>query len=964
MTKKSSFLSLVANDLLQRFGNDLSPLTIIFPGRRARLFFNNYLYQISNTPVWAPRYLTIEELFHQQSILSPGDDIRLICQLYEVYKNVFTAETGKPFTETLDEFFFFGEILLKDFNDVDKNLVNARSLFSNLQDLDQLKDDFTHLNESQLEALLRYFRQTFYGETPLKNAFWSIWNILGKIYISFQEKLKGLGVGYEGMIMRSVIEDENITFPGKQYVFIGFNVLSKCEEALFRKLKDRSLFYWDVDSYYLKEKEHGVNEAGKFIKENIRKFGSALDPALSDNHFSSPDKKFTIISSPSESGQAAYISKWIDQLNVPKEFTAPDSAIVLCNEAILPVVMHSIPFGKVENINITMGFPITQAPICSFLHVLTEMQTKGYSETSGAFRYKYVLPVLRHPYTKMILPDSKEIEDTLIRGNIFFPTLEILKNPVLFSYKITTSDLALYLLTLVTEIGKSYENKGEETYDVYAGFYRESVFRAYQVINRLYGLLISNELSINKTTFLRLLKKIFSSTRIPFHGEPVRGLQIMGMLETRALDFKNLLLLSVNEEFIPGSTNDDSFIPQFLRKYLELSTVEHQDSVYAYYFYRLLQRAEHITLIYNTDKSRSGKAEMSRFLLQLMTDSSLTIEKRNLSATIKPLQTGSIQIQKDKPVLEKIKDLYDIHFNPRARSLSPSALNVFIDCSFKFYLQYIEGIKPPTELSDELDSSVFGTIFHRAAELLYREIGRIKDSSQFKPFLVKKELLEPYTKNHRLDKLLLKAFSEIYFKGRIVDPNRFNGEQLINFRVIRHMLKRLVEFDRKKAPFFVYGLEYSVYTVFKSDTEQAAIRVGGIIDRLEEKDGIIYIVDYKTSGVPKKYNSMEELVIQKDLRASHIFQIFTYASVLFKNGNLKKPISPSLLYLQEAGKDDYSSVISYNKEPILDFELLYEDFISIFRSKISEIFNPRFPFSQTSATSNCTYCDFKNLCNR
>lgn len=957
------FLSLVAEDLISRFGPDLSQVTVVFPSRRARLFFNNYLFSHAKVPVWAPRYLSIDELFEQASELRPADPIKLVCELYKIYIEVYNSYASIPSQETLDEFYFFGEILLKDFDDIDKNLANAKSLFSNLEDLDQLRDDFSHLNESQIEALIRYFKHAFQGETSLKTAFWSVWNILGKVYFSYKQKLKNEGISFPGMLMRSVIENEESMFPSEHYVFAGFNVLSKCEKELFKRLRDKASYYWDYDFYYLGDDDGFQTEAGRYIRQNLRTFKSPL-PSENFDNLLSPDKTIKIIASASESGQSSYISPWIDSLNKP-DFKDPDSVIVLSNENILPVVMHAIPPEKVRDVNVTMGFPINHSPICSFLQVLTEMQVKGYSESGKTFRYKYVLPVLRHPYTKAIFPEAQEVEETLIHNNIFFPAPDILRDKTLFSYAKTTEDLAAYLLKLIELVGKTYEGE-EENMDIYNGLYQESVFRAYQAINRLYGLLQTKELEIEKTTFLRLMKKLFSSIKIPFHGEPVKGLQVMGVLETRALDFKNLIILSVNEGFMPGSDTDNTFIPQFLRKHFGLNTVDHQDSVYAYYFYRLIQRAENITLVYNTDKTQTGKAEISRFLLQMLVDPKITVERYSLQATIKPLQSQAIEVPKSEALIDKIKSAYDLNTNPEARSLSPSALNIFIDCSLRFYLQYIEGLQVKDELTDELDSSVFGTIFHRSAEMLYREIGGIKkDEMYFKPFLVKREYLDFYNKNqHRLNAIVSAAFSAEYFKGREINPKQYNGEQLINFRVIRHMLKRLIDFDARQTPFYIYGLERKVYANFGLNDDTILLKVGGIIDRLEEKDGAVRIVDYKTGGTAKPYKALKDLVIQKDTRASHIFQTFTYALVLEKDNQIEQKIVPSLIYMQDAGKENYSPVILYEKEDITDFRELSPVFEEVFKEKISELFNSEIPFTQTTASSKCTYCDFKDLCNR
>jgi hypothetical protein len=308
---------------------------------------------------------------------------------------------------------------------------------------------------------------------------------------------------------------------------------------------------------------------------------------------------------------------------------------------------------------------------------------------------------------------------------------------------------------------------------------------------------------------------------------------------------------------------------------------------------------------------------------------------------------------------------YNSNLNPEATRLSPTALNTFINCSFKFYQQYIEGLKSREELSDELDNSVFGSIFHRAAEYLYKEIGHIpKEAKNFTPFTVYKEHFVPYLQTpHRIEKIVNRAFGREYFRGKPVELKDFNGKQLINYKIICHIVKRLIEFDSRRTPFTLHGLEYPVSSGFMLGNG-VKLKIGGIIDRLEEKDGCFYISDYKTGGKGKTYKTLEDLFIAKDNRASHIFQTFVYASALLQKENFDLPIIPALVYMQEAGKEDYSPVIQYNKVPISDFKELNPEFESLLKQTIDELFNPSVPFQQTEITGICEYCDFKEMCGR
>lgn len=937
------FLNLVAQDLISRFGTNLSDIIVVFPGIRAKLFLNNYLYQHAKTSLLSPQYKTIESLFKESSSLQISDEILLITELYKTYSQVHNNHSKESFTESLDDFFFFGEMLLNDFDEIDKNNVNAKLLFENLQDLNALRDNFPHLSENQIQALIHRFKCAFQKNTLLQNKFLNIWNILGEIYTSFKARLRENNISYLGMLMKQVIENTENLFKEKHYAFVGFNALNKCEEQLFERLKEKSSFYWDYDKYYIE------TEAGKFIKRNIRKFNSSLPPQQFDV-FLHADKNFTFLNSFSESGQSAVIPQWIDSLQKESSFTKPDSAIILCNEAILPTIIHTIPFNKVENVNITMGFPIMQTAISGFLQILIEMQTNGYRSSDKSFGYKYALPVLRHPYTILIFPKAPEVEKNLIKNNILSPTLTELQDKILFTYTPDTLSLIQYLLNIIQKIKQFHKN---ENANIYAGLYQESILRSQLVINRLYEVLSTENLNINKTTFFRLFKKYFSKIRISFNGEPIQGLQIMEVLETRTLDFNNLLIFNANEGYLPGNKNENTFIPQFLRKHFEMNIVEHQGSIYAYHFYRLITRAKNITLTYTTNKTQTGKAEISRFLLQLLVDTRLknNIKRFALQTSIIPIPPQHITIDKDKILLEKIKNKYDLNTNIQAKALSPTALTYFFSCPYRFYLEYIQELKNKKKPTPEIDNSVFGSIFHQAVKLLYEEIGT--QQIDFKT-------LNTYIQSpQRIRNIALEAFRKEFFK-KYVKEKDYNGEQLINLHIICKMLDRLIRFDQKYTPFSILGLEFPINGTLSLERENICINISGIIDRLQQKDGEHIIIDYKTGYEENSFKNLSELFHDKN---KHIFQIFVY-SLLYSQKEKDKPIIPSLLYTQQITKENYSPILTYNDKPINDFNKFKIDFKNLLSEKIDELFNPNIPFQQTETIQNCKYCNFKERCNR
>ena len=581
-----SFLQLVAHDLYAKIGNDLSRTVLIFPNKRANLFFNEYLAGESDQPIWSPAAMSISDLFQKLSVQKTGDPIRLVCELYKVFKEETESQ------ETLDDFYFWGELLISDFDDVDKNLVDADKLFSNLQDLKSLMNDYEFLDKEQEEAIQQFFRNfSIERRTELKEKFISLWDKLGTIYHHYRKNLTELGIAYEGMLYRNVIEQLNTDqLKYDKYIFVGFNVLNKVEKEFFRKLQkaDKAIFYWDYDIFYTQQiKKH---EAGEFINRNLKDFPNEL-PASYFDSLKKP-KKIRYISASTENAQARFLPEWIR--TTFSSDNEKENAVVLCNETLLLPVLHSIP-EEVKNVNITMGFPLAQTPVYSFINAAMELQTNGYRFDTGRFTYETVSAILKHPYTRQLSTKADIIERELTKTNRFYPLPSELKQDEflanLFTPRNGIKELCDYLIGLIKDISTLYRKEGEYN-DIFNQLYRESLFQSFLKINRLYSLIESGELNIQPHTLKRLISKVLTNSNIPFHGEPAIGMQVMGVLETRNLDFRNLVMLSLNEGQLPKTGGESSFIPYNLRKAFGMTTIEHKNAVYAYYFYRLIQRAE------------------------------------------------------------------------------------------------------------------------------------------------------------------------------------------------------------------------------------------------------------------------------------------------------------------------------------------------------------------------------------
>lgn len=902
-----SFLAYVAEDIIQKYGTDLSRTAVVFPNKRASLFLNEHLARLTNgKPLWSPAYITISELFRQQSSLTVADPIKLVCDLHKS----FCLHTGSD--ETLDKFYGWGQLLISDFDDIDKNMADAERVFANLRDIHEL-DDLSYLTDEQRQLLKHFFSHfTEEHETELKQRFLRLWSHFTDIYHDFNERLAQQGLAYEGALYRSVVTNNQETITNNsydRYLFVGFNLLQKVEQQLFSQLQKegKARFYWDFDDYYMQQ-----HEAGRFIASYLSYFPNELDSQREDiyKNFQQP-KDITYLAAPTEHIQARYVSKWLRDQQRYKD--GRRTAIVLCNEQLLPTVIHCLP-DEVEKVNITTGYPLSQTPVASFIQRYYDMVLGGNST-------RLVRIFHRHPYARFV-EDGQP------------------------------------LLTMLRAIAQGAK---EEITDP---LFQESLFRAYTLINRLNALVESGDLQVSDTTLQRLVNQLIQQTTIPFHGEPAEGLQVMGVLETRNLDFEHVLLLSCNEGNMPKGVNDSSFIPHSIRQAYELTTVENKVSIYAYYFHRLLQRAKDVTILWNNATEDGQRGEMSRFMLQLLVESGQHITQHTLQSGKSIARYTPTPIEKTPHVL----DLLNQQFIGPDALLSPSAINKYMRCQLQFYYRYIAGIKEPDEPADEqeLDNRIFGNIFHQAADTLYHQL----------PKHVTREALDQLLKSKiAIGKAVDDAFHEELPHALI------GGLHLINREVIIRYLRQLIEIDKALAPFDILGLECDVYRELAVTDGQSAgslqLRLGGRIDRLDQmSDGRIRVVDYKTSSKKIKYlNSVEDIFDPAKIHdhSDYYLQTFTYADIVSRQQAdiLHLPsdvthhaVSPALLFIQHASAKDYDPTLCFGKVKILDIREHSDRFCELLENKVNEIFMKNIPFTPTTDLKICQTCPYLQMCRR
>ena len=964
-----TFLEYVAEDIISKYGTDLSRIAVVFPNKRAALFLNEHLARLAGQPVWSPAYITISDLFRQHTDLKTADPIKLICDIHKS----FTKCTG--IDETLDHFYGWGQLLLADFDDIDKNMADADSIFCNLKDIHEL-DAISYLDDEQKEMLARFFANFSDDiDSELKKRFLSLWSHFGDIYHDYNRRLTEQGIGYEGAIYRKVASEQTLHLKYDKYLFVGFNLLQKVERVLFSRLmkEGKAKFYWDFDEYYMPSPSQHLTTSpshhlsgGALVSSaptnlttspsqhlNISDFPNELDNTDPDIYANMRrPKRIRFISSPTENAQARFASNWL--LENERYKAGRKTAIVMCDESILLPIMHSLP-PEADKVNITSGFPLAMTPVASLVMLLFDLYTLGLRKKGTAFNPHYLKKLMAHPYARHLkgVHLSQVHQEEVHQPNS--PSQHLNTST---PQHLTTSTILHHIASLIKQVGIATKPEGDP-------LTQESVFRMFTILNRLATLADSGDLLVDNTTLRRLVSQLVSSSSIPFHGEPVVGVQIMGVLETRNIDFDHLLLLSCNEGNMPKGINDSSFIPYTIRKAHHLTTIDNKVALYSYYFHRLLQRARDITIAYNNSTDNGHTGEMSRFMLQLLVESGQKIDHYSLTAKNQPTPLMPKAIEKDETALSKLEEM---------SRLSPSAINTYIRCKLAFYYQYIAHIKEPDSDPETIDNRLFGNIFHRAAYLIYKDI---TDRSP----LVEKAHIQAYLSN----RTLLANVVDRAFQAEQCTPN--NGLQIINREVIIQYITKLLKIDQQLCPFSILAMEEEakVYTQLSFTTTPSHhlttspshhhLTIGGIIDRLDiltdKQTGKprIRVVDYKTGNQPSSpIKNIDEIFDPNNIRSKHsnyYLQAILYSLIVSRSKRwnpANDPVSPALLFIKQAPANHYDPTLHIDKHPISDVTVYEEEFLTKLKHTLADIYSPDTPFTPTDDRKKCELCPYRMLC--
>ncbi|MFA6334400.1 MAG: PD-(D/E)XK nuclease family protein [Bacteroidales bacterium] len=904
------FLSQIASAYYSGEGQKIKEFCFVFPNRRAGLFFQKQIGEIASGPLFSPTIMTIKDLFILLSGLTPVDRIDALSRLYNIYMELSGSK------ESFDEFIFWGDVILGDFDDVDKYLVDAKRLFKNIKNIKEIESDYSFLSKKQLEAV-----QTFWsnflpvGDSEKKEKFIATWEILYPLYLRFKAELESNNLGYDGMIYRKTAEDiikkgdDCLSLIDKLsgfrgIVFIGFNALSACEKKLLETLKKAGIadFYWDFSDDIIRDSN---NKASLFMRENI-----ALFPSKYDLDFSAgQSREIEVIGIPSAVGEARMISKIVKEVGGGLE-----TAVVLPDESLLMPVLYSIP-EEVESVNVTMGYPLRYGSIVSLMQSIMELQ-------KGPFYYRRVVPVLKHHYIKMVVKNEADLLlKRITDGNmVYIDEIEFSGHPLLKMIFRHTSDISSYLLEILEYLNNAVELTKIE---------KEFIYFFYTAVSRLGDL----KIPINVDTYYKLLMQVVNSTSIPFKGEPLAGLQIMGVLETRALDFDNVVICSMNDGVFPSKSPANSFIPYNLRKGFAMPDYEFKDGVAAYHFYRLICRAKKVFLLYDTRSDGMQTGEMSRFIHQLKYHYQLPLKESIATFKVTSHKREAIVIEKSQEIVKTIAGLF---LKGGSSALSASSINTYIDCPLKFYFQFIKGVTEEERVSEGVEADTFGSIFHNSMELLYKD---------FKGYTVNRDMLSRLADD---TEKIEKATKDAFYK--VLNISEIKGHNLLIQKLIIRYVQQTIFYDKAKTPFEYISSEQRYYYDFTLDNGMV-VGIKGFIDRIDRREGVLRIVDYKTGSGGLSFAALENLFDTTQKKRNKIaFQMILYALMLQKDENVI--ISPYLL--RELFRET-------NLEMIIDKEIL-DQFAKLLNDTLLNIFDPSTPFIQTNDQKRCQYCPYTVIC--
>ncbi|MCQ2975884.1 MAG: exodeoxyribonuclease V subunit gamma [Bacteroidales bacterium] len=975
-----SFLEETANDILKKYSNKES-VCIVFPNKRTLHFFRKAYADVINQTTVSGNFLTINQVISQLSgYLTVEGGISLLFSLYDAFNQVFSGDMlNAHIASRFDKFYDTGNKLLKDFNEVDNYLVDLHQLCQNFADLAEIDAFYAENNfdEEQINAI-KSFWENFSPEklSHEKRRYMELWVNIPKVYDIFVNKILEKKIAYTGLVNKIIcnkIKNGTLNPKFKTYIFVGFNALNKAERKIFSYFKNngKGKFYWDADNYYI---NNLAQEAGLFMRGYLKDYPNELKSNF-DNILHHP-KDVEYIGIPLEVGQSKAVYDILDSFAKKEDFVPEKTAVILGDEHLLFPVLHSLP-PSISSVNVTMGYPFKETSVYSLINncIALRKNLKG-KNNSASFYFKDVLAILQHPlicnltgvYANRIVDNIIQNRMIRVSSTLFETECQLLKLIFCFySSENKSTDILFQLMNVLEEYFfiKNPNLNPQETIE------NEYVFSAYTSIKALYNVLKDNadRYHFSDDLVISLLHQNIDSISIPFDSENISGgVQIMGMIETRNIDFDNIILLGMNDGVFPKISENESFITESMRLAFDMPVSKYKDAIFAYFFYRLFQRSKNVKVLYNNVFGQNISGELSRFAIQLLKEASktynsnseLNIVQKELARNISPLNAPDINVDNCDDSINRL-ERYVYKDIPQS-ALSPSALNTYIDCPLKFYFQYIAKLKPEDQIEEDISPADFGTILHATIESIYNSI-KNDDGYIYKENL---NISLPIIESH-----ILEAYNKT-FKVKLKAKESLEGFHKIFFEVLIQYIQRIIDYDKKNSPFKFLSAEQGAYSTIDIHigNQIKKVSIGGKIDRVDiDNKNRLRIVDYKTGNVAGKmvFDNIESLFSFDDKHKNSVaFQLMFYSYVFIQRSSYKKLPIPIIYAVKDiiAEEDTYFKYKVDNTSIKIDdsnIKQLTDDFSVHLKSLIEKIFNCD-KFEANPTFDNCKYCKFAELC--
>jgi len=954
------FLERVAYRLHEQYAGAMEKQVVVLPSRRAGLYLSRYLARLNDRPQWSPVMLTVSELFSSFSDLRPAEPEEQVFILYRIYKSMFDDQVS------FDDFWSWGEIIINDFNDIDLYLVSAEKLYSNISDLKEIDLKFGGLTDEQTEIIRSFWKSFIPGSetSAARSKFRSVWQKLGPLYENFMAAMHEAGLAGDGMLCRDVAGRAMAgTLPvaeGITWHIVGLNALNNCEKVLFRYLrgKGQARFYWDDAHFFMKDSDH---RAAVFMRENNRVFGNELVSAP-DNLPEAPSGHWIIADTPSDSAQARMLPAILESCTIDPGGDPADTAVILADEKLLLPVLTSLPESTGE-VNVTMGYPFRFTPLYSFLKQLMALiRTSRVSDGRTTFRSDEVIALLRHQYFRLISGgDGEKVVSEIIEGNMIRIEAGFLVShlplKMLFTVPADGSMLPAHLVAVMQMIESASFRAQEEGGSLSVD--REYLRMAMNSTGRLANLIDAYKPDLKTDTCIRFLDRVFRKLIVPFSGEPLRGIQVMGVLETRALEFRNIVFLSLNEGIFPGQSYDNTFIPYNIRRAFGLPTVNEHEAIWSYYFFRLLRKPEQGWFMFNSTAQGLTTGEMSRYLVQISFNPLFRKDFRSVHITVGRSRVLSERLPRTPEHNRLLISLYG-DGGEKDKYLSPSAINTWVNCRMRFYYRYVCGMPEEEVLEKDIDQRRFGNIMHSALHKLYEPLRNMADAAEMIGRLSS-------DRGRIRNTIISAAMREMKWNHETL----MAGKGVIIIDVLERYVSDLMKYDSEAGSLTVISLEDSYTGVSNVNTgsETLQIRTGGRADRVDLTGGAVRVVDYKT-GTPKHDAVRPEDLFneEKEKRNDALLQAMLYCH-LIREKHPGRIVIPAIYWVQQISSNDFTPYVAIAgvDGPDADHNAwvqAMENFAVGLKLTLENIFSEKEDFIMTPFGRRCSWCPYRMLCRR